>query len=287
MTTATISKTNTAFPGYLEDLRALMPELVEILEAGGERYGFAFLEEKITRQVNIQRTESNHTEVDRGMVLRIVAGGRNFESATNELDADNLRRAARELSARVDRELSDGATVPAYTPLAWSAELAGDLPDVVRKFIPETVSAATPVHFSVPCQLDPFATDSGALTERARELRAIVEARDVEYRDSPNRVGRGEALAAVAVTVRQSLTTHVFVDREKNMSQTLPISMAIVRGATTGGAWPRASVDAQPAKAWAQASNAMPAALEIPVFMALRYFFLGRKTCTTSGLPSR
>lgn len=234
MSTAVL-KRDLVFPDYLRELRELMGELVATMEADRDWYAFAFLEEKISRQVNIQRTESNFTEVDRGMVLRIVAGGRNFESATNELEPETLRRLAEGLRRRVEAVVGSAAGLT-YRPLSWAEEDLSDLPPAVRERIPAGVSRATPVHFGVPCAVDPFATDLSQLTDRAREILAQVQARDEEYRtDRPEE----QELASIAVTVRQAVNIHVFVDREKNMSQSLPVSLAIVRSATGQGSMGR------------------------------------------------
>ncbi len=232
MNTIQLQNKPVAFPEYLNVLRELLPELVAILEEGRAWYAFAFLEDKITRQVNIQRTESNSTEVDRGLVLRIVADGKNFESATNELEPGHLRGLARDLKERVDQVLGGQAVGLTHRPLAWREEALDEMSALMRAQIPPGAGPNTPVHFSVPCELNPFATSVKDITDLARSVRAAILARDAAYRaDQPDLA----ELASVAVTIRQQISTYVFVDREKNMSQTLPLSMAIVRGMSAKG----------------------------------------------------
>jgi len=209
-----------------------MPELVKILEQDLEdkAYAFAFYEETLDRTMQVGRVESVSSNVDRGMVLRIVYNGRNYETATNNLEPENLQQLAAGLNSRV-KALNETLTFPAYKPHTWAEELQQGLGNDHLEQIPATADAGTPVHFGVLVSASPLDLPGDVLMEQARNLRNDIINRDLEY----SKKKHFQPLAFVMVNYRFKVLNHIFVDRVKNMSQSLPVCLAIMVGQTQKG----------------------------------------------------
>lgn len=217
------------FPDRLKPLRLLMPELLALLESGLEDqlYAFVWLEESRSLSVTAARVESLTDSVDRGMVMRIFARGGNFEEATNILDPDHLRRLARGLRERVVSALSGmTSTDPVYRPLSIEEEIRRGLPGEVMAQMPAASDSSTWLHFAPVCLADPDRTDHAILGDRAREYRGRMMSISAV---------QNAALADARVFVRQTVKTQVFVDRTRNLSQILPVSLAYAMAISSGG----------------------------------------------------
>jgi len=208
------------FPPALQPLRDRLPALVGLLEAGREDvwYAFVTVHEKIGKQATVARAENLSATRDRGVVLRIFAGGRNFEAATNDLTS--LESLATELRDRVERaDLAPDA--PVYTPTPWEEEDLASLHPLMVAQLPDRLDRDTEVHFGVPYEIDPEETTIQDLVERGRTFRDALEAQAASD---------GNPLASTVAHLRQGVTTTVFVDRHRNLSQSLVLTEARMVG---------------------------------------------------------
>jgi len=208
------------FPSHLQPLRDRLVDLVPILESGHESewYGFVTAHDRVVKRAAVSRAEQLSVSSDLGVVLRIFAGGRNFEAATNELDA--LEELAHDLRAEVEAAQLDSGSF-AYTPLCWDDEDRSTLHPLITEQIPAGAGAETQVHFGVPVGTHPDKTGVVDMVKSARESREKLEKRVEED---------GRSLANASVFFSQTVTTTVFVDRHKNMSQSLVISVGRIFG---------------------------------------------------------
>ncbi|MBI2522614.1 MAG: TldD/PmbA family protein [Bdellovibrio sp.] len=239
----TIQRNRAEFPSHLTDIRAIMPKLVEILESGREKnwYCFAWLEEVKTQMSVCAITEMSQESLDRGMVLRAFIDGVNFERSTNRLDQTSLMKWAHEFRSELDKKFDSNHKYKqeAYKTAPWSQEIARGLsPDFLEQ-LPKDLNSKSVVHFGVMCEENPALTTVAGLKKRTGELRtklldlshSYVQAKNQEaVQDDPY-----QDLVEIRVMMRQELKTHIFVDRQKNMSQTLPISLAAATGIIKNG----------------------------------------------------
>ncbi|MBL8995594.1 MAG: TldD/PmbA family protein [Spirochaetia bacterium] len=231
---STSSASRLPFPEHLENLRALMPRLVEIMESGKPTwYAFAFLEEVVSITTTAHRTELSQTQTDRGIVLRILANGKNYEHATNELEEASLLKAAANLRSVVEKE-KPVEDAPVYRPESWEKLSAQNLPEATRAQFPKSADPKEPVHFSPIVSLSPWEIPLGELMEKTRALKKRAEEKDRSF-VAESGGAFTEPLPFIMATHRLRLVTHVFVDREKNMSQSLPVCMAIISGQSAKG----------------------------------------------------
>ena len=231
------------FPARLKQLRDLLPELLAILEGGRERdwYAFVWLEETLVRGAVCARLEACNQETDRGVVFRIQAGGVHHEHATNQLTPAALRAAARAFRARIESApAAAGAAAAPYRPLPWTEELARPLPCELRGQLPAGVPAATTwVHFSPPCVHDPRRVTSAVLRRLAAQTRGRILDEAARFRAQPGHADLPE-LGEVRVAARQTLHTQIFVDRERRLSQVLPVTLLYAMGVSAAGTSGRA-----------------------------------------------
>jgi len=220
-------------PARLSALQTVLRQCVDILENQREQeiYAFAWYEEKQTLAAEAKRTMATTATSDRGVVFRLMCNNIQYEIATNNIEESNLIAKAKALREKVDN-LCPSTTVPAYAPTNWQNELAAGLPSDIRAQISNTPTAATPVHFSPLCQDNPTGINIDTLINQATKYRdqttAVAEAINKEHPEY-------KPLADVQIVVRFRISYYLFVDREKNMSQALPLSMLVGAGVTTAG----------------------------------------------------
>jgi TldD protein len=221
------------FPSHLKEIRSLMPQLLKILEDGrkDDWYSFVWLEENKSCESIAAINESASENLDRGLVLRVLVDGINFEKSTNLLDPQNLIQMAKDFRAQLDTSFPTVSS-KSYRPPSWSEEDFAVLGDDIRSQLPEKLNSETEVHFSVPCLENPFETDISELKRLTTSLRSelIAQSKKVVEENS-----KFQDLAEVKCMVGQRIITNVFVDRAKNISQTLPISFLYSIGITKTG----------------------------------------------------
>lgn len=229
------------FPEHLKAVRSLFPELLSILEYGhtSDWYASLWAEECVTQSALCARTETVHSLVDRGVVMRLLAHGRSYEVGVNHFTAEQLRETARNFRQRVEIGIQQRSAgpIPPYHPKAWAEELAqGSLPEELIEQIPSSPTPEKEVHFSVPCVVPPSETTLGILADKARAIRnqTFKIAEDVPRAGSGEMADRPH-IADIRVLFRQQLRTHIFVDRTRNISQCLPITLGYVMGISTCG----------------------------------------------------
>lgn len=233
------SLARTTFPQHLEELRGLMPELLQILESGQENnwYAFVWLEEVKTNLAVCARTERTESSLDRGLVFRVRANGVNYEKSTNHLEPSHLKQMAQQFRQELDKSITQNSA--GYQPLSWNDELVSPLSGEFQEQLPAAPTASDWVHFGVKCEVLPEQTDVEQLKQRATETREEVQERSQAFLDQANASEQKDdpylPLADVQVMVRQIVKTHLFVDRQKNMSQSLPMTLLYAMAITPTG----------------------------------------------------
>ncbi|VGO14707.1 Metalloprotease TldD [Pontiella desulfatans] len=215
-----------------DELRAFFPtleKLVHTLEAGAQDklYAFAVLEDLDQFQSHVSQTEATGLTMDRGIVLRILAGRRNFEYATNNFDEAALLAAAETLKAEALDYFQTLEKPPVYTPPSWSDEPLEAFAEPIREQIligGELPQAGTPVHFG--SAYDPSLSESMSKAETAARSKAIKEAIMKEG---------GDKLASAGCMIRRKVKTRLFADRTRMMSQSLFSSLYYLYAITPSG----------------------------------------------------
>lgn len=215
-----------------DELRGFFPllaKLVHALESGAEDklYAFAVLEDLDQFQSHVSRTEASSKTLDRGLVLRILAGQRNFEYATNRFDEAALLAEAAKLKAEALAYLETVENPSVYTPVRWADEPIDQFAEPVREQIlidGKLPDAETVVHFG--SAYDPSATESRNPSESAKRAKAIKEM-IVET--------GGEKLVSAGCLLRRKVKSRLFVDRTRRMSQSLFTSLYYLYAITPSG----------------------------------------------------
>ena len=235
-----MSRKRTNCPAHLSQLRALMPEILQILERGRESdwYSFIWLEESCQYLSVSAITERTNESLDRGIVLRVYVDGRNFEKSTNILEPDAIRLLAKKFRSELEeRYPKEGAA--GYKPRTWEQELARGLDETYLQQLPEHCNRESLVHFGVPYNEDPSKTTVGYLKKMSASLRLDLQSKAALFMETENKTNMKDdpydPLAEMLVMARQEIRTNIFVDREKNMSQTLPISLVLASGVSKSG----------------------------------------------------
>jgi len=224
-----------------------MPELLSTLEKGREQdwYSFVWLEESRQCLSVSAITERTNESLDRGMVFRVYVNGKNFEKSTNILDPENIRLVAKKFRAELDAKFPN-KEIAGYQPKSWKQELASNLDKEYVEQLPEDSTAESLIHFGVSYEDDPSKTTIASLKKLSSTFRSKLQRKAKSFMDTENEsTMKGdpyEPLVEMAVMARQELRTNIFVDREKNMSQTLPISLVAATGISKSGKSCRATV---------------------------------------------
>ncbi len=237
-----------AFPQHLAALRQLMPELLSLLEKGHEDnwYAFVWLEESKTISSHAAIISGVSESQDRGLVLRVMVDGCHFERSTNNLAADNLRQLAatfrQELEAKYPTSHStthSNSKYPAYTPVTWQEEDLASLSAELRQEISSDLTADSEVSFAPVTASNPFETDIATLTEKVKTIRTDLLAKSAAFVAEHDDY---EALADISCALRLTIKTQIFVDRAKNMAQTIPSTFLYAGGTSKTGQNARAIV---------------------------------------------
>ncbi len=217
-----------------DELRSFFPllkKLVVELEAGVEDrlYAFAALEDLEQFQSNVSRTETSSITADRGLVLRILAGHRNFEYATNRFDEAELLAEAAKLKAEALAFLDQQTEPPVHTPHGWNDEPLDALAEPILEQIFSAgngtlPTADTPVHFG--SAYDPSLSESKSKAETTERCRKIKEAIEKAGDDQ---------LASAGCMIRRKAKSRLFADRTRLMSQTLFSSLYYLYAVTPSG----------------------------------------------------
>jgi TldD protein len=226
------------FPKHLQEIRDLMPKLLEIIEEGmqNEWYAFIWLEESSVMQYVSANTEIASESLDRGLVMRIFVDGQNFEKSTNQLSVHSLIAMAKDFRAEMNSKFSS-VNSKSYHPVCWKSEIEQGMSNSILSQLPSSVGCDSEVHFAPDCKINPFESNIETLkniaTSTRNELLALVD-KNIKIESS------FEPLADLRTLIRQNILTHVFVDREKNMSQVIPTTMSYSMGMTKNGQSSRA-----------------------------------------------
>ena len=221
------------FPSHLKDLRSLMPLLLNILEDGrrDDWYSFIWLEENKSMRSIAAVSESATESLDRGMVFRVLVDGINFEKSTNQLDRDGLIKIAKDFRAELEN-LFPNVKTKSYQPTSWNNEDLTTLGSDIVDQLPKNIDTNTEIHFSPLVIYNPFETEISNLKNITTSLRKkLIE----ESKKNVEKNSLFQELAEVKSVLSQEIETQVFVDRVKNMSQTLPITFLYSMGITKGG----------------------------------------------------
>lgn len=210
-----------------------MPELLTILEKGrkDDWYSFVWLEENKTIGCIAAINESTSEDLDRGMVLRVLVDGENFEKSTNILDRQSLIQMAQDFRAQLDAQFPTVKN-KSYQPTAWSEEDLSTLGSDILDQLNGKPNPLSEIHFSPQCEMNPFETDVITLKKLATNARNELLAKSSEHLSTNSKF---QELGDIRSIARQQVVTNVFVDRAKNMSQTLPISLLYSMGISKTG----------------------------------------------------
>lgn len=216
-----------------QEIRKILSECRQRLERGreSELYGFAWYEEKHAHSAEISRTVNTGDTFDKGVVFRLMCDGKQYESATNQLDREHLLTTADSLRAQVDKAHPSVNKRP-MVPTTWQQELAVGLPTELREQIPQHPTATAHVHFAPRCEqsLQDINTQTClTLAKRVREQALQLAS------ETSGTIDGASELADIQVMVRFRVTCNIFVDREKSMSQILPVAMLAGGGMTRSG----------------------------------------------------
>lgn len=224
--------TRTQFPTHLKEIRSLMPKLIDILENGRQEdwYSFAWLEEEKTLLSSSAINEDTSESLDRGLVLRVLVDGENFERSTNQLDRESLILLAQEFRKQLDVEFSKVKS-KSYRPTTWEVEIS-ELASDLKNLIIEQLKFSNEVHLSPECEINPLETEISTLKKISTKARSELLEIAKKYVASNSQF---QDLADIRCVVRQQIITNVFVDRTKNMSQTLPITLLYAMGISKTG----------------------------------------------------
>ncbi|MDB4303495.1 metallopeptidase TldD-related protein [Desulfosarcina sp.] len=212
--------TSCALPDKLETFFPLMQDLVTIIERGLEDrvYAFAVLEDVNQFNIHVTTTESTGTKVDRGLVLRAFAGGKNFEYATNVFDKKSLIDSAQRLRSDALEHLDKSPTIK-YSPVFWSEEPLDDFEPAIKTQILHAGNGSLPtttthVHFGSYFDSTQIEThDKGATAKRAKKFRNYLEKTGTDK------------ISTTGVVIQRKTDSRLFVDRTRIMSQSLLSSL--------------------------------------------------------------
>jgi len=210
-----------------------MPKLLKILEDGrkDDWYSFIWLEENKTLESMAAVNESTSESLDRGLVFRVLVDGVNFEKSTNQLEPQSLIQMAKDFRAQLDVSFPSVKN-KSYQPVTWSEEDLTELGQDIKSQLPENLDAVTEVHFSSFCAGNPFETDISIFKKLTTTLRSeLLDKSKQRVKENPT----FQDLAEVKCMIRQQIETHIFVDRAKNISQTLPVTFLYSMGITKTG----------------------------------------------------
>ncbi len=217
-----------------DELRGFFPllsKLVETLEndAADKLYAFAMLEDLCQFQSHVSQTEAGSKTLDRGLVLRIFAGNRNFEYATNCFDETLLTAEAEKLKAEALAYLETQANPSVYKPAEWSDEPLEQFAEPVREQILAAGNGRLPdsktaVHFG--SAYDPAISESKSNAETA--------ARSKQIKEVIAEIG-GDRLASAGCLIRRKVKSRLFADRTRLMSQSLFTSLYYLYAVTPSG----------------------------------------------------
>jgi len=214
------------FPEELSDIRNILQELIPVLENGDERlYGFSYLENSEKMSINISNTEITNKEYDRGIVLRILAGNKNFEYATNKIDKKELMENAKELNKKALEYLKKNNIKETYTPEKIDVTYLKDYHPLIQE---QYKNNPNKIHFGTPFdEKYPLNFNMSESTEYAKV-----------FYEKINQKSQG-ITAKNGVALNQSIITKIFIDRYKNMSQSLLISTINIYCFTKNGVMPK------------------------------------------------
>jgi TldD protein len=203
------------FPKGLQEIRDLLPKILQILQEGEDWYAFVTLDDMEQKAVSASVTDSIVIQKDRGLVMRILSDGQNNEYATNNLDLDYLEEKAKQFKATVigRRSTATRCKFANYTPLTWQQEDLNSIDILMQKQLPETLTADTQIHFGTFFEMNPDETNLTWMSKQAQNFKSYLKDK------------AGDNANIVGVLFRQKIKTKIFVDREKNMSQSLLTSL--------------------------------------------------------------
>ncbi|MGZ6333040.1 MAG: metallopeptidase TldD-related protein [Bdellovibrionota bacterium] len=211
------SQPRAPFSEDLMPIRRMLEELLPQLEAEKNWYGSIYFERKASKtfSANLKQTQMSD-QVSMGAVFRIYDGFTLFEQATDELDAEALKKFVQSFVARVRAtERPAGAKARPYSPQTWKQRLAAKLDEEITSQIPAEVTARTPLHFGIRVQKDPKALDAAATFSRLKTLLDRCKALAPQYGL------KAEDLTYILARKSFAEEESIFLDRETNMSQTL------------------------------------------------------------------
>jgi len=218
------------FPDELNEIRDFLPKLVSALENGYEKslYAFAYVENLEQQAIHITQTESLNQRFDRGIVLRIFASDKNFEYSSNIFNKDILLKKAEELKKQAVKYINDNNIKNSYKPLCWDEEDIDSLHPLIKSQLPNAPDNKTKVHFGTPYDPEyPLNFNIKNMSGFARDTRKKILKMSNGY------------IPQAGVLLRQKVKTKIFVDRCKNMSQSLVSSLYYLFSFSKKGISPR------------------------------------------------
>ncbi len=223
---------NRIFYPLTDELRSFFPLLKKVateLESGAENrlYSFVMLEDSYRFQNVVNQTETGSKSLDRGIVLRILADKRNFEYATNCLNESELLSAAKKLKQDALKYLETVKNPFVYSPTSWNDEPIKLFAEQIREQIlidGKMPTSETIVHFG--STFDPKFEELNKIENTAKQTK--------EIREKLMSAGEGKIVSSGCM-IRRHVKSRLFVDRTRQMSQSLFTSLYYLYVITPSG----------------------------------------------------
>ncbi len=201
-----------------EDFKKLRKELFEILsllKKNSEWHVSVFAEKRASSIYSADLRKTNVTDqMVMGVVLRIYNGYTLFEEATENLNFENLQKAAKELVSRVQSSEIKGQYRP-YKTLNWYERLKARLNSEILSQIPLNPKAETEVHFGIKFVQDPSLVTTDQRLKKLRDTLTRVQ-------ELAKEAGlKKEDLTFITAREGFGFEESIYIDQESNLTQAI------------------------------------------------------------------
>ena len=204
---------------HLQKVREYLPEVLKVLEKNkNQYYASVFVENRHKRsfQAN-QKLHSKTSNIQEGCVLQIYDGHTLHESATNDLGKENLLALAKELLQQVETREKPSSAPRYYKAASWKERLKEDLDSEIKDQIGQNPGPETQVHFGIFQKEALWKEEAQAMEHVNTCLRKLQSYSESLPEGDP---AKNPDLYQVHMQLKKE--DSIFIDREVNMSQSIP-----------------------------------------------------------------